>query len=245
MDLICGRNAVLEYLLSEKPADTLYVLKGSREFGRHIVLARERGATVKDREAGKLDELADGARHGGIILAAPEVEYAQLEDILRVSEEKNTSPFIIIADEIADPHNLGALIRTAEAAGADGLVIPKRRSAGVNSTVYATSAGAASHLKICREANLADVIDRLKKRGVWVYGAEADGAPYYRQDFKSGVCLVIGSEGKGLRRLVRERCDAIVAVGMHGKVNSLNASVCGGILMYEVVRQRTATLEKH
>ncbi|MCL2697135.1 MAG: 23S rRNA (guanosine(2251)-2'-O)-methyltransferase RlmB, partial [Oscillospiraceae bacterium] len=161
-------------------------------------------------------------------------------EILAVSAEKNTAPFIIIADEITDPHNLGALIRTAEAAGADGLVIPKRRSAGVNSTVHATSAGAASHLKICREANLADVITRLKKANIWVYGADMDGAPFHGQDFKGGTALVIGSEGAGLRRLVREQCDVIVAVDMYGKINSLNASVCGGILMYEVVRQRRA-----
>jgi 23S rRNA (guanosine2251-2'-O)-methyltransferase len=134
---------------------------------------------------------------------------------------------------------LGALIRTAEAAGADGLIIPKRRSAGVNSTVHATSAGAASHLKICREANLTDVINKLKKYNIWVYGAEADGVPYRKQDFKDGICLVIGSEGSGLRRLTRDSCDVIISVDMYGKINSLNASVCGGILMYEVVRQRS------
>jgi len=238
-NIICGKNAVLEYLLSEKPVDTLFVLKNTNEFGKHIALAKQRGGVVKDADTAKLDILTEKARHGGIVLLVPEIEYASLDEILNVSKEKGTAPFIILADEITDPHNLGALIRTAEAAGADGVVIPKRRSAGVNTTVHATSAGAASHIKICREANLSDVINRLKKHNIWVYGAEADGVAFRKQDFKGGICLVIGSEGSGLRRLTRESCDIIISVDMYGKINSLNASVCGGILMYEVVRQRS------
>jgi 23S rRNA (guanosine2251-2'-O)-methyltransferase len=237
-NIICGKNAVLEYLTSGKPVDTLYVLKGGSEHGKAIALMKQAGGVVKDADARKLEEMSGGARTGGVILTIPETEYASLEEILAVSRENNTAPFIIMADEITDVHNLGALIRTAEAAGADGLIIPKRRSAGVNATVHATSAGAASHLKICREANLADVISRLKKLNIWVYGAEADGVPFREQDYRSGTCLVIGSEGSGLRRLTRESCDVIVAVDMYGKINSLNASVCGGILMYEVIRQR-------
>jgi len=224
-NIIFGKNAVMEYLLSGKPAETLYIQKGSREYGRHIALAKERGAVVKDCK-------------DGISLVISEYEYASLEEIFSASKEKNSEPFIIIADEITDPHNLGALIRTAEAAGADGLIIPRRRSAQVNATVFSTSAGAASHLKICRVDNLCDVIKKIKKQNIWVYGAEADGQPFGEQDYRGGICLVIGSEGSGLRRLVRESCDVIIAVDMHGKVNSLNASVCGGILMYEAVRQR-------
>ena len=238
--IICGKNAVMEYLLSGKPTDTLYVLKNSQGTGRHIALAKEKGAVVKTCDATKLNELAGEAKHGGIALTIPETEYSSLEELLNVSEKRGTPPFIIIADEITDPHNLGALIRTAEAAGADGLIIPKHRSAGINSTVHSTSAGAASHLRICREANLVDVINRLKEQNIWVYGAEADGVSFCEQDFSGGVCLVIGSEGNGLRRLVRESCDVIIAVDMYGKINSLNASVCGGVLMYEVVRQRRA-----
>ncbi|MCL2076968.1 MAG: 23S rRNA (guanosine(2251)-2'-O)-methyltransferase RlmB [Oscillospiraceae bacterium] len=238
LPLICGKNAVLEYLSAGKPADTLYVLKGSRDLSKHVALAKEQGAVIKDCDAAKLNSLTNNMRHGGVAVMIPEVEYASLEDVLNVSSEKGKNPFIIIADEITDPHNLGALIRTAEAAGADGLIIPKRRSANVNATVHSVSAGAASHLKICREGSLTDVINKLKKLNIWVYGAEADGVPYYEQDFKGGVCLVIGSEGNGLRRLTKETCDVIIAVDMHGKINSLNASVCGGILMYEVVRQR-------
>jgi len=240
-NVIFGKNAVMEYLKSDKPVDTLLVLKGAEGVGKHIALVKQKGGVVKDCDAVKLNALTGGdstIRHGGIALLIPETEYASLEEILSVSAEKGSKPFIIIADEITDPHNLGALIRTAEAAGADGLIIPKRRSAGLNATVFSTSAGAASHLKICREANLADVISRLKKQNIWVYGAEADSEPYYKQDFTGGIALVIGSEGSGLRRLVRENCDVIIAVPMNGKVNSLNASVCGGILMYEVVKQR-------
>jgi len=240
-NVIFGKNAVMEYLKSGKPVDTLLVLKGTEGAGKHIALVKQKGGVVKDCDAVKLNALTGGdsiIRHGGIALLIPEAEYADLEEILSVSVEKGTAPFIIIADEITDPHNLGALIRTAEAAGADGLIIPKRRSAGLNATVFSTSAGAASHLKICREANLTDVISKLKAQNIWVFGAEADGEPYYKQDFTGGIALVIGSEGSGLRRLVRENCDVIIAVPMNGKVNSLNASVCGGILMYEVVKQR-------
>jgi 23S rRNA (guanosine2251-2'-O)-methyltransferase len=248
-NIIYGKNAVMEYLLSEKPVDVLYVQKGAQGMGKHIALMKQKGGVVKDCDAVKLNGLTGHSesedaslglrpRTGGIVLTVPEAEYASLDEILGVSAEKGTAPFIIIADEITDPHNLGALLRTAEAAGADGLIIPKRRSAGVNSTVHAASAGAASHIKICREANFAWVIERLKKQNVWVYGAEADGEPFHKQDFTGGVALVIGSEGAGLRRLVREQCDVIVAVDMYGKINSLNASVCGGVLMYEVVRQR-------
>ncbi|MCL2693619.1 MAG: 23S rRNA (guanosine(2251)-2'-O)-methyltransferase RlmB [Oscillospiraceae bacterium] len=239
---IIGKNAVREYLLSGKPADTLYLQKGAKDVGKLIMLAKESGVVVKDCDARKMDSY--GEKHGGAVLTVPEAEYCSLEDILAVSAEKGTLPFIIMADEITDPHNLGALIRTAEAAGADGIIIPKRRSAGLNATVFKTSAGAASHLKICREANLTDVISRLKKQNIWVYGAEADGEPFYKQDFTGGICLVIGSEGYGLRRLTRENCDGVVAVDMHGKINSLNASVCGGVLMYEVVRQRREGVNK-
>ncbi|MBE5719385.1 MAG: 23S rRNA (guanosine(2251)-2'-O)-methyltransferase RlmB [Ruminiclostridium sp.] len=161
-----------------------------------------------------------------------------VEDILANAESKGKAPFIIICDEIQDPHNLGAIIRTAEAAGADGVIIPKRRSATVNPTVFKTSAGAAAWIKIARVSNLVDTIKTLKKHGVWVYGAEADGTPIDKADLSGALALVIGSEGFGLGKLVRENCDVVLSLPMFGKVNSLNASVCAGILMYEAVKYR-------
>ena len=236
--VIYGRNAVMEALRAGSAIDTVYVQRGTGGLGKLIALAKEAGAVVKDCSADKLDELSDGGKHGGVAAIAAAAEYATIEDILAVSEAGGTPPFIIIADEIQDPHNLGAIIRTAEAAGADGVVIPKRRSAGLTSTVFKTSAGAASWVKVARVSNLAETIRLLKTKGIWVYGAEADGEPFYEADLTGGAALVIGSEGSGLGRLVRESCDKILSIDMYGKINSLNASVSAGILMYEIVRAR-------
>ena len=236
--VIYGRNAVMEALRAGSAIDTVYVQRGTGGLGKLIALAKEAGAVVKDCSADKLDELSDGGKHGGVAAIAAAAEYATIEDILAVSEARGTPPFIIIADEIQDPHNLGAIIRTAEAAGADGVVIPKRRSAGLTSTVFKTSAGAASWVKVARVSNLAETIRLLKTKGIWVYGAEADGEPFYEADLTGGAALVIGSEGSGLGRLVRESCDKILSIDMYGKINSLNASVSAGILMYEIVRAR-------
>lgn len=235
--IIYGKNAVLEALNSDKEIDTVFVQKGV-QLGGIVPAAKKRGAVVKDVSAEKLSALCGTPKHGGVAAELCAAEYAELEDILAVSEEKGTPPFIVIADEIADPHNLGAIIRSAEAAGADGVVIPKRRSASLNSTVFKTSAGAAAWIKVARVPNLADTIKTLKKRGVWVYGMEADGSPYDKADFSGGTAIVVGSEGFGLGRLVRESCDEVLSLPMNGRVNSLNASVSAGIIMYEVVRQR-------
>ena len=237
-EIIYGRNAVTEALLSGRAVDTVYVLKTAKGMGKIISLAKESGAVVKDVSEEKLDMLAPGGKHGGVAAKAAAAEYSTVEDILLTAKEKNEPPFIIIADEIQDPHNLGAIIRTAEAAGAHGVIIPKRRSAGLTATVLKTSAGAASWIKVARVANLVDTINFLKKQGVWVYGAEADGEPFHKADLSGAAALVIGSEGFGLGRLVRESCDMILSIDMYGKVNSLNASVSGGILMYEIVRHR-------
>ncbi len=236
-DIIYGRNAVIEALRSEKEIDTVFVQKDLKIDGV-AAMAKERGAVVKIVGAEKITSLAGTPKHGGVCAQLCAVQYAQLTDILAVSESKGKPPFIIIADEIADPHNLGAIIRTAEAAGADGVIIPKRRSAGLNSTVFKTSAGAAAWIKVARVANLVDTIKTLKKKNIWVYGMEADGEPYDRIDFSGGAAVVVGSEGFGLSRLVRENCDVIVSLPMYGKVNSLNASVSAGILMYEIVKHR-------
>lgn len=236
-DIIYGRNAVIEALRSEKEIDTVFVQKDLKIDGV-AAMAKERGAVVKIVGAEKITSLAGTPKHGGVCAQLCAVQYAQLTDILAVSESKGKPPFIIIADEIADPHNLGAIIRTAEAAGADGVIIPKRRSAGLNSTVFKTSAGAAAWIKVARVANLVDTIKTLKKKNIWVYGMEADGEQYDRIDFSGGAAVVVGSEGFGLSRLVRENCDVIVSLPMNGKVNSLNASVSAGILMYEIVKHR-------
>ncbi len=235
--IIYGRNAVFEALSSEREIDTVFVQKGV-QLGGIVPAAKKRGAVVKDVSAEKLSALCGTTKHGGVAAELCAAEYADIEDILAESEKKGKPPFIIIADEIADPHNLGAIIRSAEAAGADGVVIPKRRSASLNSTVFKTSSGAAAWIKVARVANLVDTIKSLKKRGVWVYGMEADGGPYDKADFSGGTAIVVGSEGFGLGRLVRESCDEVLSLPMNGRVNSLNASVSAGILMYEVVRQR-------
>ena len=235
--IIYGRNAVLETLGSEREIDTLFVQRGAA-LGKIVAEAKKRGAVVKDVSAEKLAALCGTEKHGGVAAELCAAEYAELDDILAVSEQKGTQPFIIIADEIADPHNLGAIIRRAEAAGADGVIIPKRRSASLNSTVFKTSAGAAAWIKVARVSNLVDTIKTLKKRNIWVYGMEADGSPYSKTDLTGAVAIVVGSEGFGLGRLVRESCDGVLSLPMNGKVNSLNASVSAGIIMYEVVRQR-------
>lgn len=235
--IIYGRNAVSEALSSDKEIDTVFVQRGA-SVGNIISAAKKRGAVVKDVSEEKLAAITGTQKHGGVAAELCACTYAELEDILEVSREKGTQPFIIIADEIADPHNLGAIIRTAEAAGADGVIIPKRRSASLNATVFKTSAGAAAWIKIARVSNLVDAIKTLKKHNIWVWGMEADGSPFDKTDFKGGTAIVVGSEGFGLGRLVRESCDGVLSLPMNGKVNSLNASVSAGILMYEVVRQR-------
>ena len=235
--IIYGRNAVSEALSSEKEIDTIFVQRGA-SVGNIISAAKKRGVVVKDVSEEKLAAITGTQKHGGVAAELCACTYAELEDILEVSREKGTQPFIIIADEIADPHNLGAIIRTAEAAGADGVIIPKRRSASLNATVFKTSAGAAAWIKVARVSNLVDAIKTLKKYNIWVWGMEADGSPFDKTDFKGGTAIVVGSEGFGLGRLVRESCDGVLSLPMNGKVNSLNASVSAGILMYEVVRQR-------
>ena len=237
--IIYGRNAVSEALSSEKEIDTIFVQRGAA-VGNIISSAKKRGIVVKDVSEEKLSALAGTPKHGGVAAELCACTYAELEDILEVSKEKGAPPFIIIADEIADPHNLGAIIRTAEAAGADGVIIPKRRSASLNATVFKTSAGAAAWIKVARVSNLVDAIKTLKKHNIWVWGMEADGSPFGKTDFTGGTAIVVGSEGFGLGRLVRESCDGVLSLPMNGKVNSLNASVSAGILMYEVVRQREA-----
>lgn len=235
-NMIIGRNPVREALLSGQPIDTVYVSGGA---GLHEIrtLAQEKGAIVKTVSDQKLSQMTEGV-HQGVVAFGACAQYVTVEDLLEVSAKKGTAPFIIICDEIEDPHNLGAIIRTAETAGADGIIIPKRRSAMLTPTVHKTSAGAASWLPVARVPNLGAAIDKLKEAGVWIYGTDMNGSIYTETNFDGAVALVIGSEGFGMSRLIREKCDFLVKLPMHGKITSLNASVAAGIFMYEVVRQR-------
>lgn len=239
--LIIGRNPVMEALKAGTSIDTIYVnSEGGGSLGTITRIAREKGIVIKNVNDQKLTQMCGGGSHQGIIASGACAQYVTVEDILEISKKKGTPPFIIVCDEIEDPHNMGAIIRTAEAAGADGIIIPKRRSASLNATVYKTSAGAASWLPAARVANLGAALDELKKNGVWIYGTDASGSSYTDTSFTGAMALVIGSEGYGMSRLIKEKCDFLVSLPMNGKITSLNASVAAGIFMYEAVRQRAA-----
>lgn len=235
-DLLIGRNAVTEALKSDREIDTLILMRNNNNpaLSRLASMAKEKGAVVKEVDSKKLDFMCGGANHQGVAAYVAAHEYASVEDIFAYAEEKGEAPFIVVCDEIEDPHNLGAIIRTAECAGVHGVIIPKRRSASLNFTVGKTSAGALEYMRVARVSNLASTIDELKEKGCWVYGADMDGTDYKKTDFSGAVVLVIGSEGKGMGKLIRQKCDAIVSLPMKGNINSLNASVAAGILMYEV-----------
>lgn len=236
--LIAGRNAVLEALKNSRPVDSIYIQAGTPRgsLGKIFALAKEQGVPVKDASAQKLESMCPQGNHQGVVAVAAAYQFSEMDDIFAHAGEK--PPFIIIADEIEDPHNLGAILRTAEAAGADGIIIPKRHGVGLTQTVAKTSAGAVEYVPVVRVPNLVAALKELKERGVWIYGADMNGETWCGVDFTGPVGLVIGSEGKGISRLTRENCDFIVSLPMCGKINSLNASVAAGILMYEVSRQR-------
>lgn len=237
---IVGRNAVLEAIRSGRELDFVMVQKGELKgsINQILSLCRKNNIVVKEAEAAKLLSLSQNGVHQGVIAQPAAVTYSSVEDILQIARDRDEAPFIIIADQIEDPHNLGAIVRTAEACGVHGVIIPKRRSVGANATVYKTSAGALSHMAVARVTNLTETIKELKEQGVWIYGADAKGDSYCDMKFDGAVALVIGSEGRGISDLVLKQCDFLVSLFMKGKVNSLNASVAGGILMYEIARQR-------
>ena len=239
-DLIIGRNAVSEAVNSGRELDTLLLMRGTQNPAllRLASIAKEKGAVVKEVDSKKLDYMCGGANHQGVAAFVAVHEYSSVDDILAFAEEKGEALFIVICDEIEDPHNLGAIIRTAECAGVHGIIIPKRRSAALNFTVGKTSAGALEYMRVARVSNLVSTIEDLKQRGVWVYGADMNGESYKKIDFSGATALVIGNEGKGLGKLVREKCDVIVSLPMKGNINSLNASVAAGILMYEISSKR-------
>lgn len=239
-DVISGRNAVIEALKSKQQIDVIYVQSSSTggSMNQLIALAREQKIVIKQVTAQKLDDLSEHINHQGVVAITSVAEYVSLEDILKIAQEKQQPPFLLICDEIEDPHNLGAIIRTAEAVGVHGVVIPKRRSASLTQIVYKTSAGAASVVPVCRVSNLVQTIEKLKQQQIWIYTADMDGTPWCQMDYAGGVALIIGSEGKGVSRLVKEQSDFIVSLPMNGQINSLNASVAAGVLMYEISRQR-------
>lgn len=237
--IVFGRNPVMELLKSDRTIDKLFVRRGDREGSITVIVAEclARKIPVIEVDKAKLDSLAGGMNHQGVAAMAAMKDYCSIDDIFKIAEERGEKPFIVVADEIEDPHNLGALIRCAEGAGAHGLIIPKRRSAGLTSVVQKASAGALEHLAIAKVANIASALDELKERNVWVYGAEADGAPVYDTKFDSATAIVVGSEGFGISRLVREKCDFIVSIPMYGRVNSFNVSCAAAVILCEAARQ--------
>lgn len=238
-DILSGRNAVSEALRSGRAIDHIEISKGEHT-GSIVALiakAKEKRIPIKEVDSRKLDAIG-GPNNQGIVAIAACKPYANLEDLFALAAERNEPPFFIVCDELEDPHNLGAIVRTAECAGAHGVIIPKRRNAGLTSAVYKASAGAVEYMPVARVSNIADTLTKLKERGLWVYGLDMDGQSREQTDLSGAVALVIGAEGHGLSRLVRDRCDIIVSLPMYGKINSLNASVACGILMYDVVRAR-------
>jgi 23S rRNA (guanosine2251-2'-O)-methyltransferase len=238
-ELIIGRNPVMEALKSEREIDIVYIAAENGKFtgilGVIAAKARDAGIPVKTVDSKKLDIMSEGMSHQGVIATAAQTKYLELEELLAV---KKDNPIFIACAGIEDPHNLGAIIRTAEAAGVSGIIIPKRRNVSVNATVMKTSAGAAAILPVCRVGNLASALDTLKDNGVWIYGADMDGESVYKTSLSGSVCFVIGAEGDGLPALIRKKCDVLVSIPMTGQINSLNASVAAGIIMFEAVRQR-------
>lgn len=245
-DIIEGRNAVIEALRAGRAIDKIFIAKGDvdKTLGHIASKARAAGIVVVEADRRKLDYMSQTHAHQGVIALAAVREYCGIEDILALAEARGEKPFVIICDEISDPHNLGAIIRSAECAGAHGIVIPKRRSAGLTAIVDKASAGAAEHMLIARVANLPAAIKELKAKGLWVYGTAATGqSDLWHTDLSGAVALVIGSEGDGMGRLVAENCDFIISLPMRGQVSSLNASTAAAITMYEVLRQRSEGIE--
>ena len=239
--VIEGRNAVIEALRAGENIDKIFILKGETDktLGHIASKARAAGIVVVDADRRKLDNMSRTHAHQGVIALAAVREYVSVESILRSAADKGEQPLLVICDEISDHHNLGAIIRTAECAGAHGIVIPKRRSAGLTAVVAKTSAGAVAHMPVARIPNIPSLLKDLKKQGVWIFGTAANGnTTLYDADLKGPAAIVIGSEGDGMTRLATENCDFLVSIPMRGKLNSLNASAAAAILLYEAVRQR-------
>ena len=236
-----GRNAVIEVLKSNKTINKLLIAKGDRQGSINdiIKLAKDKHIVISEVDRKKLDEITETGHHQGVIAYVSPINYVEVEDILQIAKDRNEQPFIVICDEIEDPHNLGALIRTAEIAGCHGIIIPKRRGSLVTETVVKVSCGATEHLAVARVNNINETIKELKENGVWIYGTDGSAKElYYEQDYKGPVAIIIGSEGRGMNKLTMKNCDFLVKIPMKGHITSLNASVSGGIVIFEVVKQR-------
>ena len=240
-DLIIGRNAVSETLKGKGTIEALYISNNRSEGSIKAIIgmAKEKGILIKEVDKRKLDSMCGGEVHQGVIAKVTPFKYSDVSDILDLARDKNEDPFIIILDEIEDPHNLGSIARTAELFGAHGIIIPKRRSVSVNSTVYKSSVGAIEHMRIAKVTNINNTIDELKENGIWVYGTDIRAKEYsYEADFAGPCAIIIGNEGKGMSKLTIQKCDKLIKIPMVGKINSLNASVAGGIMMYEILKGR-------
>ena len=239
-DKVFGRNPVLEAIKSGRTIDKILVKKGKYEGSIVPIIkkAKSQGIIVQETDRQKLDDICEGQNHQGIVAYVSAYEYASVKDIIDTARSKEEPPLVIICDKITDPHNLGAILRTANCVGAHGVIIPKRNSVGLNSTAVKTAAGAAEYIKVARVTNLSQTIDELKKEGLWICAADMDGDEMYKSNLKGALGIVVGSEGEGISRLVRENCDFVVSIPMKGEINSLNASVAASVLMYEALRQR-------
>ncbi|MBR6916009.1 MAG: 23S rRNA (guanosine(2251)-2'-O)-methyltransferase RlmB [Clostridia bacterium] len=238
-DVTAGRNAVRELLLSGKSVDRVFAARGDGKLGEIVALAKEAGVPVIDTERAKLDAMCPGIPHQGVAAVAAAHEFSSLEDVFALAEKRGEKPLIAICDGVEDPHNLGAIIRCAECSGAHGVVIPKRRSVGLNATVAKASAGAIEYVPVVRVGNIPETIEKLKKKGVWVYAAEAGGSTYYDVDLDRPVAIVFGSEGRGVSDLSKKRCDGVISIPLFGKINSLNVSAAAAVLLcHAAVSQR-------
>ena len=240
-DLVEGRNAVIELLKSNKTIEQLFIANGKMEgsINKILGLAKDKGVIVKEVDRKKLDLMSETKAHQGVIAQITPFKYSTVDEILNYAKQKDEDPFIVILDELEDPHNLGSIVRTAELCGVHGIIIPKRRNVGVTATVYKASVGAIEYVKIAKVTNVNSTIDELKAKNIWVYGADINGEEYsYDTNFNGACAIVIGNEGKGISKLTKNKCDKLVKIPMIGKINSLNASVAGGIMMYEVLKGR-------
>lgn len=241
-NLICGRNAVKELLASGRDIEKIYVQTGEREGSVNLLIgmAAERKIRIVDADKRKLDELTRGGRHQGIVAIAAERNYFSVDDILDYARERGEKPLIVILDGVEDPHNLGAVIRSAECCGAHGVIIPKRRAVGLTSTAVKSSAGAAEYVRVAKVTNLASTIDYLKEQGLWIFAADMGGESYYGTDMTCSAAIVLGSEGFGISRLVKEKCDIVASIPLYGNVNSMNVSCAAAVILAEAARQRNS-----
>lgn len=241
MRIIEGKNPVIEALRSDAPIDTILINKDAAQgsLNKIFELAKAKNILIKNVDKALLDRLSENKRHQGVIAEAMEYEYKEIDDILNYAKEKGEVPFVLILDEVTDVHNLGSIIRSAECLGAHGVIIPKRRAAQINGVAAKSSAGAIEYLPVCRVTNISDALDELKKKGLWIYGADMNADKFiYEEKFDVPVGLVIGSEGSGIGRLVKEKCDILIKIPMKGNINSLNASNAASIIIYEIIKQR-------